>query len=298
MSVAADDPAFLGEREVDRITRGAETLDLSSRTRLLRPEIIRRHAEHDETAAAVALPQRLKVAVLRCVSAVGGGVDDKHRSAAPGVERQPVTIDRCEFEPIGILGGAHRQPLCSLSINIVRRTGPCSGCISGCPRAPLLGHWVRAAVCDPDPMLLAFFLTGIVVGIIIAVPVGPVGVMCVRRTIFEGKIAGFVSGLGAATADAVFGIIAAFGLTVVSDWLIDYQQWLRAAGGCYLLYIGGRAFAAKPPAELEAESDPESLLGDFASTFVLAITNPITILAFLGIFTAIGFSGTQATFGR
>jgi len=79
-------------------------------------------------------------------------------------------------------------------------------------------------------MLLVFFLKGIVVGIIIAVPVGPVGIMCIRRTVFEGKLAGFVSGLGAATADAVFGIIAGFGLTVVSDWLLDYQQWLRIAG--------------------------------------------------------------------
>jgi len=96
-------------------------------------------------------------------------------------------------------------------------------------------------------MLLALFLKGIVVGIVIAVPVGPVGVMCVRRTIFEGKLAGFVSGLGAATADAIFGIIAAFGLTAVSDWLMSYQHWLRAAGGCYLLYIGSRAFAAEPP---------------------------------------------------
>ena len=112
-------------------------------------------------------------------------------------------------------------------------------------------------------MLLAFFLKGIAVGIVIAVPVGPVGVMCVRRTIFEGKLAGFVSGLGAATADAVFGVIAGFGLTFVSDWLIGYQQWLRVAGGCYLLYIGGTAFAAEPPRELESESDPESLLRDY-----------------------------------
>jgi threonine/homoserine/homoserine lactone efflux protein len=146
-------------------------------------------------------------------------------------------------------------------------------------------------------MLLALFLKGIVVGIVIAVPVGPVGVICVRRTIFEGKLAGFVSGLGAATADASFGVIAGFGLTVVSDWLIDYQNWLRAAGGCYLLYIGGRAFAAEPPSELGSEHDPESLLRDFVSTFVLAVTNPITVLAFLGIFTAIGFGGTQATYG-
>jgi len=147
-------------------------------------------------------------------------------------------------------------------------------------------------------MLLAFFLKGIVVGVIIAVPVGPVGLMCVRRTIFDGKLAGFASGLGAATADAAFGVIAGFGLTIVSDWLIDYQQWLRGVGGCYLLYIGGFAFAAAPPRELESESDPESLLRDFFSTFVLTVTNPITVLAFLGIFAAIGLSGTQATFGR
>jgi threonine/homoserine/homoserine lactone efflux protein len=147
-------------------------------------------------------------------------------------------------------------------------------------------------------MLLAFFLKGIVVGVVIAVPVGPVGVMCVRRAILEGKLAGFMSGLGAATADAVFGVIAGFGLSAVSDWLIDYQQWLRVVGGCYLLYIGGAAFAAEPPSELESERDAESLLGDFFSTFVLAVTNPITVLAFLGIFAAIGLGGTQATFGH
>ena len=73
-------------------------------------------------------------------------------------------------------------------------------------------------------MLLAFFLKGIVVGVVIAVPVGPVGVLCVHRSILEGKLAGFVSGLGAATADAIFGIIAAFGLTFVADWLMSYEQ--------------------------------------------------------------------------
>src|SRR6202007_585546 len=100
-------------------------------------------------------------------------------------------------------------------------------------------------------MLISFFLTGILVGVVIAVPVGPVGVLCVRRTIFQGKLAGFVSGLGAATADAIFGVIWALGLTFVSDWLIGYQQWLRIAGGCYLLYVGGSALFAKP----ETKSD-------------------------------------------
>src|SRR5438445_3193865 len=104
-------------------------------------------------------------------------------------------------------------------------------------------------------MLLLFLLKGIVVGIIIAVPVGPVGVLCLRRTIFQGRLAGLVSGLGAATAVSIFGFIAAFGLTFVSDWLIGYQQWLRVAGGCYLIYIGGRALLARPEAKKDSDSD-------------------------------------------
>ena len=147
-------------------------------------------------------------------------------------------------------------------------------------------------------LLLVFLLKGLAVGIVIAVPVGPVGVMCVRRTIFEGKWAGFVSGLGAATADALFGCIAAFGLTFVSDWLIGYHQWLRIAGGCYLLYVGGSALRAEPGSKHSCEPDAEGLLRDFLSTFALTLTNPITILAFLGIFSALGLTGEVATVAR
>ena len=147
-------------------------------------------------------------------------------------------------------------------------------------------------------MLLVFLLKGIAVGSVIAVPVGPVGVLCVRRTIFEGKQAGFVSGLGAATADALFGFIAAFGLTFVSDWLLDYQHWLRLAGGCYLIYLGGAALLARHAAETHQKPDTEGLLRDYLSTFALTLTNPITILAFLGIFSAVGLAGEQATLGR
>ena len=147
-------------------------------------------------------------------------------------------------------------------------------------------------------MLLGFLLKGMLVGLIIAVPAGPVGVLCIRRTIFHGRLAGFMSGLGAATADAVFGIIAGFGLTVVSEWLLGYQDWLKVGGGALLLFIGMSAFTADPLAGTQSQRDPESLLADFASTFVLTITNPITILAFLAIFTGIGFTGAEATLGR
>jgi len=144
-------------------------------------------------------------------------------------------------------------------------------------------------------MVLVFFLKGVAVGAIIAVPVGPVGVLCLHKSIFEGPLAGLVAGLGAASADTVFGIIAAFGLSFISQWLLGYQGPLRAAGGCYLLYAGAHAFLSPPPARLGEHHDAETLMRGFFSTFVLTITNPITILAFLGIFAALGLGGTHAT---
>jgi threonine/homoserine/homoserine lactone efflux protein len=147
-------------------------------------------------------------------------------------------------------------------------------------------------------MLFVFFLKGIAVGIVIAVPVGPVGVLCVRRTIFEGRLFGFLSGLGAASADTIFGIIAGFGLTVVADLLLGYQSWLRGAGGFFLLYLGVTALRRHAVRGQEQEKNAENLFGAFLSTFVLTITNPVTILAFLGIFAAVGFTGAEATLAR
>ncbi|HEV2337171.1 MAG TPA: LysE family transporter [Stellaceae bacterium] len=147
-------------------------------------------------------------------------------------------------------------------------------------------------------MPLGFLLKGLLVGIIIAVPVGPVGVLCVRRTIFHGRLAGFVSGLGAASADAVFGVIAGFGVTFIADLLLGYQGWLRLGGAGFLLYIGISAVTADPFKATQSQRDPEGLLADYASAFALTISNPITILAFVAIFAAIGFNGRAATLGR
>ena len=107
--------------------------------------------------------------------------------------------------------------------------------------------------------MLAFLWKGVVVGLIIAVPAGPVGVLCIRRTIFNGRLAGFISGTGAATADAIFGIIAGFGLTFVSDLLLEYQEWLRIGGAGFLLYVGISAFTADPLAGTQSQRDPETL---------------------------------------
>jgi threonine/homoserine/homoserine lactone efflux protein len=145
---------------------------------------------------------------------------------------------------------------------------------------------------------LGFLLKGLLVGFVIATPVGPVGVLCIRRTIFHGRLAGFISGLGAASADAVFGIIAGFGLTFVADLLLGYQGWLRLGGAGFLLYTGISAFVADPLKATQSQRDPEGLLADYASAFVLTITNPITILAFVAIFAGIGFNGPEANLGR
>ena len=136
-------------------------------------------------------------------------------------------------------------------------------------------------------MIFLTLLKGIAVGIVIALPVGPVGVLCVRRCLFEGAMMGFVSGLGAAFADATFGAIAALGLTVLRDWLLDYQDWFGLAGGLFLLGLGVKALfivRANEPEPLAGEA----MLGAFASAYALTIANPITLLSFAAIFAKLG----------
>jgi threonine/homoserine/homoserine lactone efflux protein len=136
-------------------------------------------------------------------------------------------------------------------------------------------------------MLFFTLLKGIAVGVVIALPAGPVGVLCVRRTLFEGPIFGLVSGIGAATADTLFGIVAGFGLTFVRDSLLAYQDWLGAAGGLFLLYFGSIALLRRHPPQPEPLAG-EAMAGAYASTFALTISNPITILAFAAIFAKVG----------
>lgn len=142
------------------------------------------------------------------------------------------------------------------------------------------------------------FLQGLLLGFSIAAPVGPIGVLCIRRTLADGRLTGFLSGLGAATADMLYGAIAAFGLTTVMNILVDLQFWLHAGGGFFLLYLGLRTFFADPAPE-SAPSNATGWLGAYASTFLLTVTNPVTILAFLGMFSAIlpadGPSGPAAS---
>jgi threonine/homoserine/homoserine lactone efflux protein len=139
-------------------------------------------------------------------------------------------------------------------------------------------------------MNAALLLRGLAIGFSIAAPVGPIGVLCIRRTLAQGRVHGLVSGLGAATADAVYGLVAGFGLTFVSDALVGQQFWLRLGGGLFLCYLGVRTFLAAPAEEAES-ARAVGLVGSYASTLVLTLTNPVTILSFAAVFAGLGLAG-------
>lgn len=144
-------------------------------------------------------------------------------------------------------------------------------------------------------MDISIFFRGLLLGLSIAAPVGPIGVLCIRRTLAEGRVVGLASGLGAATADAAYGFIAAFGLTVISGALVGQRFWLGLLGGLFLLYLGGRTLLAKP-AEQGAASTHAGLAGAYLSTLALTLTNPMTILSFVAIFAGLGLA-SQADYG-
>jgi threonine/homoserine/homoserine lactone efflux protein len=139
-------------------------------------------------------------------------------------------------------------------------------------------------------------LSGVLIGFSIAAPVGPIGVLCIRRTLAEGRLHGLVSGLGAATADAFYGCIAAFGLAFVSDFLIQQQVWLRVVGGAFLLFLGVRTILAKP--KQKPQDDKKlGLASSYGSTFLLTLTNPVTIISFAAVFASLGLGSTASDYG-
>jgi len=145
-------------------------------------------------------------------------------------------------------------------------------------------------------MDLSYLLRGVVIGFSIAAPVGPIGVLCIRRTLAEGRVSGLLSGLGAATADGMYGVIAAFGLTYISNILIGYQPSIRLVGGLFLCYLGLKTYFSRP-AEGPALVGGEGLLGAYVSTLVLTLTNPMTILSFTAVFAGLGIGTATGDYG-
>lgn len=144
-------------------------------------------------------------------------------------------------------------------------------------------------------MPLSFLIKGFILGFAIAAPVGPIGVLCIRRSLAEGRQVGLATGLGAATADAMYGGVAAFGITAISGFLVGQRIWLGLIGGVFLCYLGIHTFASKP-AEESVQARSGGLAPAYFSTLFLTLTNPMTILSFAAVFASLGLAASPNYF--
>jgi threonine/homoserine/homoserine lactone efflux protein len=141
--------------------------------------------------------------------------------------------------------------------------------------------------------LIGAIARGLVIGFVIAAAIGPIGLLCIRRTLVEGAAVGAVSGLGAATADGIYASIAAFGLTAVADALVGARRPLGVVGGCFLVALAVHSLRSR--AEAAPDRPPRSLLSAYATTVGLTIANPATILSFAAAFVGLGLAGHEAS---
>lgn len=144
-------------------------------------------------------------------------------------------------------------------------------------------------------MDISILLKGLIIGFSIAATIGPIGVLCIRRTLVEGRLSGLISGLGAATADAIYGAIAGFGLTLISNFLVDQQTWLRLIGGLFLIYLGLKTFLRRPK-DLVLSDQRKKLIYVYGSTLFLTLTNPMTIISFVAVFTGLGLASESGNY--
>ena len=153
--------------------------------------------------------------------------------------------------------------------------------------------------------LLPFTMRGLALGLAIAAPVGPIGVLCIRRTLAEGRLTGFVTGLGAATADAFYGGVAAFGVSAIPLLLAGARLWIHLLGAVFIAWLGVRTLLAKPVASVKSADAPDGALAPTAqhgwrlvsawlTTIGLTLTNPTTILAFAAVFAGVGLANAGA----
>lgn len=143
--------------------------------------------------------------------------------------------------------------------------------------------------------MLLLLIKGLLIGFSIAAPVGPIGILCINRTLASGLRAGLLSGTGAAVADAVYGCIAGFGLVSLSKFLIAQEGIIRLLGGAFLIYLGIKIFLSSGPVK-QTTDQANTLFQDFYSTFFLTLTNPATIISFIAIFASLGLVEVNANY--
>ena len=140
---------------------------------------------------------------------------------------------------------------------------------------------------------LSLLSKGLMAGLAIAVPVGPVNVLCASRTLRKGRLSGLISGFGAATADALYGGIAGFSITFLIQFLEREEFWIRVLGGLLLMAIGVMYFR-KPAQAASLSGDDSPSQSDFSSTLLLTLTNPTTVLSFLAVLAGLGMGDSRA----
>jgi threonine/homoserine/homoserine lactone efflux protein len=132
-------------------------------------------------------------------------------------------------------------------------------------------------------MSIYLLMQGVVMGLVVAVPVGPLGLLCINRALMLGPTCGLFSGLGVATADALAAGIAALGITLVSGFLLTHQLLLRLLGGLFLCYLGYKIYRTEPITQVPVNKI-NGLLGAYVTTFLLTFSNPVTVLSFVAIY--------------
>ena len=132
-------------------------------------------------------------------------------------------------------------------------------------------------------MPIHLLIEGMLIGVVVAVPVGPLGLLCINRALSTGALCGLFSGLGVATADALAAGLAALGISLISGFLTDHQVFLRLGGGFFLCYLGMKIYQTKPTVQTPS-GDVNGLLGAYVTTFLLTFSNPVTILSFIAIY--------------
>lgn len=143
----------------------------------------------------------------------------------------------------------------------------------------------------------SLFFTAAGVGLAIAAPVGPMGMLCIRRTLTGGPRAGLAIGFGIASGDAFYGLIAALGLVGISQFMLAYDRPLHLVAGLFLLYLGVRTLLQKPPADAPngdgklAQIGRAGALRAYASSLLLTLTNPQTVIMFAALFTTLAPRG-------
>jgi threonine/homoserine/homoserine lactone efflux protein len=136
-------------------------------------------------------------------------------------------------------------------------------------------------------MTHSYFINGILIGFAMAIPIGPLGIMCIRRTLSNGRIQGLIIGLGAATADMVFSAVAAFGLTFISDILDSQRILIRIIGGSLLFLLGIKTFLTQPR-DPKLRIDNTGLIKSYLYSVFITLTNPFTVFAFIAVFATFG----------